>query len=135
MKVRLSFGSLLLLCCVIAGCSQQYDANVTGNVTYAGKPLTTGALTFHPTASGPLAMGDIHADGTYMLQTGEVAGLKAGDYLVTVVATGPMPEPTAAEPMPLPKLLIPARYGDVKTSGLKYTVKSGANTINIELSE
>jgi hypothetical protein len=106
---------------------------VSGTVTYDGKPLSTGAVTFQPVASGPLAIGDIKSDGSYSLSTGDQAGLSAGEYQVTVVATGPMPQATEASPMPLPELLIPARYGDVNTSGLKYTVKPGENRVDIAL--
>lgn len=131
---KLSTG--LLLCLMCAGCGPRNDATVDGAVTYAGNPLTTGAVTFHPTTPGPpLAIGELQSDGTFTLRTGETAGLQPGEYLVTVVATGPMPEATPSDPMPLPKLLVPARYGDVKTSGLKYTISRGTNKIDIVLSE
>ena len=122
--------SLSLLC---AGCGANDGAGVTGKVLYDGQPLTTGSVTFHPVASGPLAIGDIQSDGTYSLSVGTESGLPPGEYRVTVGATGPMPEPTVADPMPLPQSLIPARYGDVNTSGLKYTVAAGKNTIDISL--
>jgi hypothetical protein len=124
---------LLLLSLLCTGCGNGVGASVTGQVLYDGQPLTSGAVTFQPVAAGPLAIGDIQPDGEYALRTGDQDGLFPGEYLVTVVATGPMPEPTEANPMPLPKLLIPARYGDVNTSGLKYTVSPGVNRIDITL--
>ena len=68
-----------------------------------------------------------------------------GKALVTV-RSPPDPEPTKgmieksgnsgkAPPPPPPKPTpIPKKYGDVATSGLKYTVVKGENTYNIELS-
>ncbi len=116
-----------------AGCAKGPDATVSGVVTYDDKPLSTGAVTFQPVTPGPLAIGEIQSNGAYTLRIGDQMGLNAGDYQATVVATGPMPEATPANPMPLPKLLIPARYGDATTSGLKYTVERGENRIDIEL--
>lgn len=131
---KLSASFLICLSCL--GCGKQNDAAVDGAVSYAGNPLTSGAVTFHPTTPGPpLAIGELQGDGKFTLRTGEVAGLQPGEYRVTVVATGPMPEATPADPMPLPKLLVPARYGDVETSGLKYTITRGTNKIDIVLDE
>ena len=128
-------GVCLLLMLLSAGCAKQNGSAVTGTVTYVGKPLTTGAVTFQPIVAGPIAVGDIQSDGSFTLQTGSEIGLQPGEYLATVVATGPIPEATPADPMPLPKLLVPARYGDVNTSGLKYTITPGPNTIQIQLTE
>jgi hypothetical protein len=133
MRVKSLRAGAILFPLLVIGCGKSQNATVSGIVTYDGQPLSTGAVTFQPVAPGPLAIGDIRNDGAYTLRTGDATGLSAGEYQVTVVATGPMPEATPSNPMPLPELLIPARYGDVSTSGLKYTVERGENRIDIAL--
>jgi hypothetical protein len=123
----------LTLALVAAGCGQAHDATVTGVVRQGGELLTTGTVTFHPVKEGPLATGDIQGDGSYTLKTGDQNGLDSGSYKATVVATGPMPEPTAQESEPLPKLLTAAQYGDPQTSRLQFDVKPGPNSIEIDL--
>jgi hypothetical protein len=123
----------ILLLAMLAGCGGGQESTVTGTVTFDGQPLTTGAVTFHPLSEGPLAIGQIDAAGAYSLSTGNEEGLAAGDYRVTVVATGPMPEPTPQNPEPLPELLIPAKYGASETAGLQFTVRPGSNHIDIPL--
>jgi hypothetical protein len=80
-----------------------------------------------------LGVGQIQSDGTFTVSTGTDVGLDAGEYRLTVVATGPIPEPTADNPEPLPELLIPARYGSLETSGLTRTITKGANQFEIQL--
>ena len=112
---------------------RQARRSVSGLVTLNTTPLTTGTVAFHPAAGGPTAYGSIGPDGSYTLLTGNQHGLKSGEYVVTVVATGP-PEPPSKEHMePVGKLLTPASYGDVKTSPLRATVTPGSNRILLEL--
>jgi len=60
--------------------------------------------------------------------------ISAGEYLVTVTAVK-LPEETASDAggEAIPKLLIPAKYGDKGTSGLRHTVTPGANRFDIPL--
>ncbi len=41
----------------------------------------------------------------------------------------------SGQPPPLPKELLPARYGDPLQSPLKFEVKSGSNTIDLLLTD
>ena len=127
------FSLAALVPVLLLGCGKTQSASVRGTVTYNGKPLTTGSVTFHPVTDGPVAIGDIQSDGTYSLQTGTESGLGPGEYRVTVVATGPIPPPTPQNTEPLPELLIPARYADVTTSGIQRTVAAGSNQIDLSL--
>jgi hypothetical protein len=102
-------------------------------VTYRGQPLNTGTVTLHPQSEGPIGIGSVGEDGRYQVVTGTESGLPPGDYLVTVVANGPMPEPTPDDPEPLPPSLIPARFTAKQTSGLSYTVVAGDNVYDVEL--
>ncbi|MBX3427202.1 MAG: hypothetical protein KF688_16105 [Pirellulales bacterium] len=108
-------------------------ASVSGVVTLDGKPLERGVVGFAPTAGGPRAAGAIQSDGSYTLRTNRESGLAVGEYVVTVVAREPGETPAGGGP-PMPGAFItPRHYAVEGTSGLRYTVERGSNTINIEL--
>src|SRR5262245_61248664 len=105
-------GAILLL--VLTGCGGSKPAGlaaVTGKVNYRGRPLTSGTVVFVPDAergtSGELARGEIQADGTYRLKSGEAPGTVAGWHRVTVTCV------EDARPTPgtlaVPRSLIPAK--------------------------
>lgn len=69
-------GRTCVLCCAIAGCSNQPEvAPVRGLVTMDGKPLPGGRVMFQPIATGDdknvgkVAMGQIQPDGSFVLTT------------------------------------------------------------------
>ena len=125
---------LLTLALLLAGCGGGMPASVGGTVMLDGKPLTTGTVTFFSQASGITAYGQIQSNGRYTLQTGTDKGLPAGDYTVTVVATEPLSTVTDPKVAPAPpKLITPAKYNDPASSGLKFTVKTGSNGIDLSL--
>jgi hypothetical protein len=71
---------------------------VSGSVKVAGKPLTTGWITFHPdeargNKSSRLPVAEIQPDGTYVLSTNRKPGALAGFYKIVVAAS--------LEPIPL----------------------------------
>ncbi|HTN75245.1 MAG TPA: hypothetical protein VL096_08360 [Pirellulaceae bacterium] len=119
---------LIVLFLALSGCSQAYDSQVSGEVALDGKPLTLGTITFHPLGDGPLAYGQIDAAGKFALSTGANAGLKPGDYVVTIVATGPPPSDMIPG-----ALLTPAKYGSKDKSDLKATVVAGKNHFKLEM--
>ena len=123
------------LALVLLGCGGETDATVTGKVTVDGRDAPIGEVTFYP-ADGdparPTPRGMIARDGSYSLKVGAKTGLPAGDYKVGVqVMDTPPPPKGHAPPAAIP--LSPRRYGDPKTSGLEFTVKPGANTIDLPL--
>src|SRR5215475_82944 len=69
-------------------------AKVSGKVTYAGKPVTTGSVMFTPVAgsasdSARIATGQIESDGSYSLTTFDTGdGAVLGQHLVTVESRG-----------------------------------------------
>jgi len=96
--------------------------DVSGKVTLDGKPLAAGQVTFHHkdfkfAQVFPAAV----KDGAY-----SVAGLPPDTYVIVV-------GPPQAPPPGAPKIDIPAKYLDRKSSGLTVDVKAGANTFNLEL--
>ena len=65
----------LLLLPIASGCGAGDMAQVHGQVTYAGLPVTSGALIFSPIPAeeqpqpGKSSTGDIQSDGTFQLST------------------------------------------------------------------
>jgi hypothetical protein len=123
---------------LLAGCGG--GGSVSGTVTLDGQPLTSGTVTFHPVGPGPTAIGTIKSDGRYELAIGGDRSIPSGDYLVTVDATEAVtsePPAVAAKGPPLPpkppRRLTPAKYADKETTDLRFTVKSGGNTIDLPL--
>ena len=112
-------------------------ASVSGKVTYNGKPVTKGTITF-VTASpgGRNATGAIQPDGSYKLQTENPGdGAQLGDYNVTVYAHDEeVLQYTPTTPVK-PKPLTPAKYENPKTTDLKATVKKGSNPLDFELKD
>lgn len=123
----------MMVAVLLGGCGKSGLVSVSGTVTLDGKPLQTGSVSFQPVGEGPMGYGTIRSDGTYTVYTGTQEGLPPGEYRVTVVATGPMPEPTPQNPEPLPQSLIPLKYGSAKTSGLTFTAGSSQGRFDIAL--
>jgi len=125
---------LVVLAVVVAGCGGNDFVSVTGTVTYDGKALDTGMVTFAPAGGeGSIGYGSIQSDGSYEVKTGTSGGLPPGEYKVTVAADGPMPDPTPENPEPIPESLIPMKYRSASTSGLTYTVTASGGTFDIPL--
>ena len=132
--VRSATCSLVLACLGLAGCGSRLPT-ITGHVTYRGLPLDTGRVVFHPQGSTAPAYAVLQPGGTYSAQTGSGPGIAEGDYSVTVMATAPVPEPSVSNPRPEITSLIPERYGNVETSGLKVTVGPGKNVFDVQLED
>lgn len=110
-------------------------APVSGKVTYQGKPVPKGSITFASTApEGRNATGQLDANGSYTLQTENPRdGALLGEYNVTIYAHDePILDYIPRKPIP-PKILSPTKYEKPETSGLKATVKSGSNTFDFDL--
>jgi hypothetical protein len=85
--------SLTLIVALLAGpsgCGTSVGAKATlipvkGKVTYRGKPLTQGTVTFNSDDERKRAKGKLQADGTFVLSTrNEGDGVAAGEYSVTI---------------------------------------------------
>jgi hypothetical protein len=125
---------LPVLCCLgAAGCGESLPRTIPvhGKVTWQGKPLGTGSITFQPVESElgtPLrpACGCLNPDGTYRLSTFRTHdGAMPGQYAVVITSytTNPPVDPTAAPP----KWLIPEKYGRTDASGLSATISPDAS--------
>lgn len=112
---------------------------VTGTVTYNGKPLDGGTISFIPedtdvkkqlVVNNPRA--DIDSEGNYELSwSTEQVGALPGKYKVVVfLVEGVTTETTEA------KSLIPAQYNNPATSGFKAVVKEdGDNVFDFALTD
>jgi len=122
---------------IVPGCGRSGPemAAVFGKVTYNGKPVPMGTISFQPDApDGRTAVGEIDSDGSYQLQTENPGdGAQLGSYHVSISAVdAPVLDYIPAKPVP-PKRLVPEKYEKPETSGLTATVKSGKNEIPFDL--
>lgn len=124
---------LLLLCVALSGCGSSEFVPVSGKVTLAGKPLTTGTVTLISTTGRSIGYGAIQPDGTFTISTGKQSGLKPGEYKASVVSTTVAAPQAADQSEPIPALLTPAKYADAETSGLKYQIAVPGKTLEIAL--
>lgn len=111
---------------------------VTGKVTFDGKPVTSGSLTFAPAAGteGKPAAGAVKADGSYTLSTyaAEDGAVVGRHKVIYSPSAGTQQEVQIPEPGKHDE----AKPAEVPFSGLvpkesEVEVKAGTNSINIEL--
>jgi hypothetical protein len=162
--MRISTLGLLFACSFavfLFGCKKAADnrparVRATVTVTYRGAPVEGATVTLHPsTPDGKPAFGRTDAQGRAVLGTFDTGdGAIPGDYGVTVVKMeggqqggetapteiGAMPANTpGGPPVPQtsgPKHLLPAKYADVNTSGLRFTVSpTGDNNFTADLQD
>lgn len=123
-KCSISLACLALL--FLAGCGDGADrpdlGYVTGTVTLDGAPLEGVQVLFQP-ADGRPAGGLADADGHYVVEY--IRGEKGTKVGPTTVTFAWLPGDSRAKP-------IPARYMG-KDSELKFDVKPGNNTFDLEL--
>lgn len=134
-------GMVAVVALLAAGCGGTGD--VSGKVTYQGKPVVTGSVTFIGPDKTPY-LGAIDEQGNY-----KVVGVPSGTRQVTVASPDPLPpavksgkpsNPNLPEGTPEPKgtrpegwRAIPTNYADPNASKLTFEVRGGANTIDIPL--
>lgn len=116
----------------LVGCGESEETSsptavVTGKVSYQGSPLAKGTVLFQH-SSGQTASADIQGDGSYRLDATQ------GNNKVAIVSREPDRENPQGRPRIIPgKDLIPALYGEFRTSELMATVEAGENQIDFEL--
>jgi hypothetical protein len=151
---------LLIIFPLLAGCGVR-TGHVTGKVTYKGNPLPAGWLQFRPADPAQNAVSvPLKEDGSFEadLPAGEVTVTIDNRDWEPPPAAGAVPSvpanipisaearaklgPAAAKPRnadarPSPKpgmyVVIPEKYYDLSTSGLKFTVTGRDQTQNFEL--
>lgn len=138
-RARLGLLGIVIVAGVAGGCGATGPgmAQVNGQVTYQGKPVPKGTVSFVPAAPGGRnATGQIDEAGNYRLQTENPGdGALLGDYNVSISARDDVVlDYIPKKPIP-PKHLAPAKYEDPAKSGLKATVRSGSNSIDFPLAD
>jgi hypothetical protein len=117
---------LFMSCLVVVtiGCADKGPelTEVTGQVMFDGKPLTTGSVVTLP-AQGRGARGTIDAEGNFTLSTSDMGvGAKPGRHQVAVIAMEESDNPSPEAPR---RSLIPQKYASAETSGLYIEVTPG----------
>jgi hypothetical protein len=151
-RARLVLVFPLLLAIFAVGCTKGGRTNtgiVQGTVKYKGTKLGGGTITFWPVSgSGTYAI-QISPDGSYM-----GTDIPPGEMIVTVETESvkraankqaygkgdgskmTSPAPKDFQPPPAGTYVeIPAKYPDKEKSGLKYTVESGKQTKDWDLTD
>ncbi|MFA8019645.1 hypothetical protein [Bremerella cremea] len=115
----------------LTGCSPRGPemGEVSGKVTYRGKPLPTGTITFIPETEGmPRASAEIQEDGTYVAETRPYGrGIPLGKHRVMISAVIDHGPNQQVEP------LLPPKFSSDRQSGLTADVAPGENTVNFSL--
>jgi hypothetical protein len=120
--------------------------NVSGKVTYKGKPVTYGSVTMFASDGVP-RYGELGEGGAYTVED-----VPVGEVQVAVQSPNPVDaalaesdkfgkqDPGTQQALPAkPGVIpgkwfpIPSRYENVRDSGLVFTVESGANSFDIDL--
>jgi major membrane immunogen (membrane-anchored lipoprotein) len=129
---------------------------VSGTVTYNGNPLEKGTISFvSEDLKNNLGASGTITNGSYTLSTGgNDDGAQAGKYKVTITSkedfaakaqadfqkesgkdNPKIPPQFVAKAEAAAKSLIPAGYGDPRTTTLTTEVKQESNTLNFKLSD
>ena len=147
---RNHFSILIVLSAFAAGCGrgagddgfQGERGQVSGTITLDGQPLKSGCQIIFMSAKGGHTAGGVVKDGgAYALEYKVKAGIPVGDYLVQLSAPLAAPSTETVDPSKMAEKMkldanssesdegpFPSKYSSTASSGLKYTVKSGANT-------
>lgn len=122
--------------CVLPGCSgNPHGADVSGVVTLDGERIGPGVVIFSPEDSTlSSSRGTIDTGGRYHLVTKHDRGVAPGSYQVAVqVYDNTNPPAPGERQWESPAAVVPEKYLKVATSGLKFDVDAGSNTIDISL--
>jgi hypothetical protein len=98
--------------------------SVEGKITFKGKPLPGGTITFHPEKAGPITA-TINQDGTYAARN-----VPAGAVKVSIETESARPKP--GQP-PVRFVPIPKKYAKPDTSGLTFRIVEGKQILDVVL--
>ncbi len=146
---------MTVLGCGDDGLPRRYS--VYGTVTYLGKPVESGTITFHPADQKGHNAGGTVTDGKFNLSSmGNEDGAVPGHYKVTIAAekqsvsggdpklklmyekaqaTGGVPIPPQVKKKLKTEHLVPEKYARPETSDLTADVKEQSNAFTFELKD
>ena len=137
--MKIILATCVLFFVAVTGCTNSVRlAPVEGTVTLDGKPLATGNIVFETGDARP-ATAEIKEGKIVNWESG---GVPVGSHKVSITANEEVAAATPANPGDVGsgslasmsgKSLIPAKYGDPRTSGLTATVKAGLNQVEFKL--
>lgn len=131
MKHSIKFTCLIIASMLQSACGPTVKTGtVKGKVTLAGKPVAGLLLNIVQPSKGIGASATLDETGTFSIPE----ELPVGDYNVSLTPLVPIP-PTPGQPLPkyVPPSVIPKRYTQEETSGLKIEVKPGENDVDLNL--
>jgi hypothetical protein len=121
---------------VASGCGGG-TGDLSGTVTYQGKPLRMGSVSVAG-GDGIIRAGTIEDDGSYT-----VSDISTGTVKIAVTSPDPKLRKVAAKPKSGATaeptgdeskwIAIPEKYGDFERSGLTFPLQPGANRLAIKL--
>lgn len=142
MKTRLL---ALILTAILTGCGDEEPGlvDVSGVVTWEGRPVASGNIIFvpesgaasDPDSKGPhVATSFLDADGSFQMTTFKLHdGVIPGKYRVGIDTSPPAPvEDLSGVNPPQEKGPIPARYADPTRSGLAATIDPSNSTQQLD---
>lgn len=122
--------------CLAVGCGTATEpvGKVFGRVTLQDQPLGEGSIIFTNADKGVYITAPLQHDGRYEVESSAGRGLPLGSYRVYLA---PAPGEPLTKARPAPKAgqgpVIPPRYRDAKSSGLRLEVKEGDNPFDVKL--
>jgi hypothetical protein len=138
----LVLGSLVAVGCGGGASDKPKVAAVSGTVTYKGAPVEGATVSFWKEGAPRAGTGQTDAKGNFQLTTFDPNdGAVIGNHTATVVKSAAASTMSAADmaggTMKAAEVKdpLPAKYADAKTSPLKFEVKSGPNTVKLELTD
>lgn len=131
--MRMSLLSLAVVLLAL-GCGSRYKtAPVSGTITYKGKPVEHGTVTFYPRSGEAPASGPIGRGGEFILTTDRPNdGAIPGKHKVTVRAYGNTADVSVAA-NPAKDQAVPSKYADAGTTTLSVDVIDGPNHFDLKL--
>lgn len=124
---------LASLCLGLPGCSRNKPLQVTGQVTWEGKPLEQGIITFRPAnLKGPTAEAPI-VKGSYTVEIapGEKRVSIQGFQVVGKRRASPL-DPGSPE-VEDKRQILPVKYSDKEKTELSRTIEPGATKLDFDL--
>lgn len=141
----LAGGTIIVLVGAMSMTGGGRKSEVTGKVTYKGKPVIYGAVILVSSDGAAAAAGPIKPDGTYT-----VTGMKPGEVRVGVISrdpavqqrqhnkrwakiTRPVEQASLKAPVDRKKwFFLPPKFEEPETSGVSFTLKGGQQDIVLE---
>ncbi len=133
LKLKIVSMAILFLAGCGGGVNRDATYAVKGKIIYKGSPVAQANVMFVPENGRP-ASGTSDDQGEFTLTTySNNDGAQSGEHQVLITKLEPA---SPSDPYATRKSLIPEKYGELKTSPLKQSIKAGDNPeITIELKD